>query len=151
MRRDPSVPSEIKSQTKSYCVRILLLYMRCLCEQAHSCADTTKATQLSGFVCDFASLVGVDGFECRAVAFATARHHRRGSAVKLAWCANNRGGNVAKKLLHVISEGEARANRLLILTSVKSQNRRQAFACFFVCVCFGSLLTKTDINKKTRH
>ena len=24
-----------------------------------------KATQMSGFVCDFVSLVGVDGFECR--------------------------------------------------------------------------------------
>ena len=44
------------------------------------------------------------GFECRAVAFTTARHHRRGSAIKPAWCANNRGGNVAKKLLRVITD-----------------------------------------------
>ena len=71
LRRDPSIPSKIKSQTKSYCVRKLLLYMRHLCK--------------------------THVFECRAVAFTTARHHRRGSAVKPAWCANNRGGNVAKK------------------------------------------------------
>ena len=36
---------------------------------------------MSGFVCDFTSLVGVDGFECRVAANAAARHHRRGSAV----------------------------------------------------------------------
>ena len=37
------------------------------------------------------------GFECRAVAFATARHHRRGSAVKHSLVRNSRGGNRPKK------------------------------------------------------
>ncbi len=37
------------------------------------------------------------GFECRAVAFAAARHHRRGSAVKHSLVRNSRGGNRPKK------------------------------------------------------
>ena len=51
------------------------------CEQAPKPSKTTKATLKSGFIINFVSLVGVDGFECRVVTFITARHHRRGSAV----------------------------------------------------------------------
>ena len=62
MHRHPSTPSEVKSQTNPYCVRCFIVYVT-IYEQAPIATYTTKATQMSGFVCDFVSLVGVDGFE----------------------------------------------------------------------------------------
>ena len=82
-----------------------------------------KSHSVSGFVCNSASLVGVDGFECRAVAFATARHHRGSAAVA------ERGAEI-----------HDRGNRPKSLNP-STPNRRQAKACFFDYMSSGSLLT----------
>ena len=65
MRRHPSTPLGSKIVDKSLLRTAGFVVSRTLYEQAPIVLETTKATQLSGFVCDFVSLVGVDGFECR--------------------------------------------------------------------------------------
>ena len=65
MRRHPSTPLGSKIADKSVLRTAGFVASRTLCERAPTVPDTTKATQLSGFVYDSISLVGVDGFECR--------------------------------------------------------------------------------------
>ena len=65
MRRFPSAPLGSKIADKAVLRTTVFVASVAIYEQAPIATYTTKATQMSGFVCDFVSLVGVDGFECR--------------------------------------------------------------------------------------
>ena len=79
------------------------------------------------------AILGSHGFECRAVAFAAARHHRRGSAVKHSLVRNSRGGNRPSKF-------EVRQHPL--------KQKQADTLVFFVCMQTADLYAKAAHKQK---
>ena len=76
--------------------------------------------------------MGVDGFECRIVSFDTVRHHRRGSAVRIA------GARLAEEVTAIN------------LTPSSTTNQKASRGLrFFVCLLCG--LAHKELNKQKKH